>query len=150
MMDESTLIQKTFEEYAEAFQALEPKQILPFFHYPVMLIAPDKVAVVRNPIMGYFGFKKVMKELKQRCFTRSYAESLQVQQLSENLAIVTGVVIRLKQCNGQQEMVLECFDLNYTLRKVKGHWKITVGVLTETTRTSLPGVKVLEPSSNGA
>ncbi|XQQ06272.1 MAG: hypothetical protein EDM05_68890 [Leptolyngbya sp. IPPAS B-1204] len=39
-----------------------------------MLISPEKVAVIGNPIVGYFGFRQAMKDLKRRCFTRSYAE----------------------------------------------------------------------------
>ncbi|QYO67611.1 hypothetical protein [Leptolyngbya sp. 7M] len=133
MIDETALIQKTFEQYAEAFQALQPRKVLPFFHFPAMLISPGKVAVISNPVVGCFGFKQAMKDLKRRCFTRSYAESLAVQQLSDDTAIVTGKVIRLKQCkNDTEETLLECFNLNYTMRKVDGSWKIIVGVLTET------------------
>jgi ketosteroid isomerase-like protein len=134
MTDETALIQKTFEQYAEAFQPLEPAKVLPFFHFPAMLISPEKAAVIGNSIIGYFGFRKAMTELKRRCFTRSETELLDVQQLSDNLAIVTGLVIRYKQCKKeQQETVLECFNLTYTMRKVNGSWKIIVGALTETT-----------------
>jgi hypothetical protein len=143
-MKEEDLIQKRFEEYAKAFQALKPEKVLPFFHFPAMLISPEKIAVISNPVIGYFGFKKAMKELEQRCFSRSIAESLNVQQLSDNLAIVTGVVIRYKQCKQDDlETVLECFDLNYTMRKVNDDWKIIVGTLTETACPS--NVKGLAP-----
>jgi ketosteroid isomerase-like protein len=132
MTDETDLIQKTFQQYAEAFQALQPAKVLPFYEFPAMLISPEKVAVIRNPIIGYFGFKKAMKELKQRCFAGSEARSLHVQQLSDNLAIVTGVVVRYKQCkNESQKTILECFNLSYTMHKVNGNWKIIVGVLTD-------------------
>ena len=98
-----------------------------------MLISPEKAAVIGNPVIGFFGFKKVMNDLKRRCFTRSEARS-HVQQLSDNLAIVTGLVIRYKKCEkDHSETVLECFNLNYTMRKVNGDWKIIVGALTETT-----------------
>lgn len=133
MLDETALIQKIFEQYADAFQALEPAKILPFYHFPAMLISPEKVAVIGNSIIGYFGFKKVMQDLKQRCFTRSEARSLHVQQLSDNLAIVTGLVIRYKKCKeNHPETTLECFNLTYTMRKVDGSWKIIVGALTGT------------------
>jgi ketosteroid isomerase-like protein len=134
MTNETSLIQKTFEQYAEAFQALEPAKVLPFYHFPAMLISPEKTAVIGNSIIGFFGFGKVMKDLKRRCFSRSEAKSLNVQQLSNNLAIVTGAVIRYKQCKKEHpETVLECFNLTYTMRKVNGDWKIIVGALTETT-----------------
>jgi hypothetical protein len=145
MTDETALIQKTFAQYAEAFQALKPAKVLPFFHFPAMLISPEKVAVIGNPIIGYFGLKKVMQDLKRRCFTRSYIESLKVQQLSDTMAIVTGVVIRYKQCKkDQNEILMECFNLNYTMRKVNGKWKIITGVLTETTCPSISNPKAPE------
>lgn len=148
MTDETNQIRETFEQYAEAFQALKPAKVLPFFHFPAMLISPEKAAVIGNPIIGYFGFRKVMKDLKRRCFTRSYTESLNVQQLSDDLAIVTGLVIRCKQCkNDQQETLLECFNLTYTLRKVNGRWKIIVGVLTETTCSPVQNTKAPELQS---
>ncbi|NJO41400.1 MAG: nuclear transport factor 2 family protein [Cyanobacteria bacterium CRU_2_1] len=145
MSDEEDLVLKIFQEYAIAFQALNPAKILPFYHFPAMLISPEKVAVIGNPIIGYFGFKKVMKELKQRCFSRSETKSLKVQQLSENLAIVTGLVIRYKKCpKEEQETVLECFNLTYTMRKVNGSWKIIVGALTETACPSVPDAQAAE------
>jgi hypothetical protein len=134
MENEDALIQRTFEQYAEAFQALKPAKILPFFHFPVMMISPERVAVIGNPVIGYVGFGKEMRKLKRRCFKGSEARSLKVQQLSDNMAIVTGVVVRYKQCKHEsQPTILECFNMNYTMRKVNGAWKIVVGVLTDTT-----------------
>jgi hypothetical protein len=134
MTDKESLIKKTFEQYADAFQALEPGKIIPFIHFPAMLISPEKTVVMGNQIVAYLGFRKVMKDLKDRCFSRSIARSIKVKQLDETLAIVTGLVIRYKRCKPTEpETLLECFDLNYTMRKVNGAWKIVVGVLTETT-----------------
>jgi hypothetical protein len=137
MTDEEALIKTTFEQYADAFQALKPKEVIPFLHFPAMLISPEKVAVLGNPAIGYLVFRKVMKDLKLRCFQSSITKSLNVQQLSDNLAIVTGLVIRYKQCkDNEPKTVLECFDLNYTMRKVSGDWRIIVGALTETVHPS--------------
>ncbi|WOD37471.1 hypothetical protein [Nodosilinea sp. E11] len=133
MTDEEALIKKTFEQYADSFQTLKPATVIPFIHFPAMLISPEKVAVLGNPVVGHFVFRKVMKDLKLRCFRNSITKSLKVQQLSDNLAVVTGLVIRYKQCKSSEpKTVLECFDLNYTMRKVDGRWKIIVGALTET------------------
>ena len=151
MTDEKDLIEKAFQQYADAFQALDPAKVLPFFHFPAMLISPEKAAVIGNPIVGYFGFSKVMKDLKRRCFTQSYTKSLEVQQLSDNLAIVTGRVIRLKKCKEEhQETFLECFKLNYTMRKVDGIWKIIVGALTETSCPLVPDAKTNAATNSGA
>jgi len=145
MTDEKDLIEKAFQQYADAFQALDPAKVLPFFHFPAMLISPEKAAVIGNPIIGFFGFSKVMKDLKRRCFTRSEAKSLNVQQLSDNLAIVTGLVIRYQQCQQDHpETILECFNLNYTMRKVDARWKIIVGTLTKATCPLVPDAKASE------
>ena len=145
MTDETALIQQVFQQYADAFQGLKPAKVLPFFHFPAMLISPEKAAVIGNPILGYFGFKKAMKGLKRRGFTRSEAESLSVQQLSDNMAIVTGLVVRYKKCKGdRKETFLECFNLTYTMRKVNSSWKIVVGVLTETTYPPVQDAKASE------
>ncbi len=145
MTDEKDLIEKAFQQYADAFQALDPAKVLPFFHFPAMLISPEKAAVIGNPIIGFFGFSKVMKDLKRRCFTRSEAKSLNVQQLSDNLAIVTGLVIRYQQCQQDHpETILECFNLNYTMRKVDARWKIIVGTLTKATCPPVPDAKASE------
>lgn len=133
MTDEEALIKTTFEQYADAFQALKPKKVLPFIHFPAMLISPEKVAVLGNPAIGYLVFNKVMKDLRRRCFRGSITKSLNVQQLDDNLAIMTGLVIRYKQCqDNESKTVLECLNLTYTMRKVDQAWKIIVGVLTET------------------
>jgi hypothetical protein len=60
MTDEEVLIKKKFEQYADAFQALKPSKVTPFIHFPAMLISSQKVAVLGNPIMGYFVFRNVM------------------------------------------------------------------------------------------
>lgn len=125
MKDETNPIQETFEQYVQAFQPLRPLDVLPFYHYPALLITPEKAAVISNRIIGFCGFRKAMAELKRRGFSRSYTESLQVKQLSDMLAIVTGVVIRLKT----DDTELERFGLAYTLRKIGDRWKIIVGAL---------------------
>lgn len=146
MTDETSKIKTEFEQYAAAFQLLKPAKVLPFFHFPVMLITPERTAIIGNPIVGYLGFKKAMNDLKRRCFTRSEARSIQVQHLSDNLAIVTGIVIRYKRCKDDgQETILECFNLNYTMQKVKGDWKIIIGILTEITCPPLQNDRASEP-----
>lgn len=66
-----------------------------------------------------------MTKLKWRGYNHSETESLEVRQLRDDLAIVTGTVIRYKKDDSE----LERFDLNYTMRKVNHDWKIIIGVL---------------------
>jgi hypothetical protein len=121
------LILKTFEEYAEDFETLDPSIVLPFYQYPAILITEQKSVTITNNIFGWAAFKFVMMGLKRRGYHHGKTESLEVRQLRDDLAIVTGRVIRYKKDNSE----LERFDLNYTLRKRNGNWKIIVGTLLE-------------------
>ncbi|QZZ20961.1 hypothetical protein J5X98_00115 [Leptothermofonsia sichuanensis E412] len=119
------LILKTFLDYARAFETLVPSAVLPFYHYPAILISEQKPAKITNKIIGCVVFKIAMTKLKWRGYDHSETESLEVRQLRDDLAIVTGTVIRYKKDDSE----LERFDLNYTMRKVNHDWKIIIGVL---------------------
>jgi ketosteroid isomerase-like protein len=119
------LILKTFEDYAQAFETLDPSVVLPFYQYPAILISEQKPVKIPNKIMGWAAFKIAMMGLNRRGYHHGKTESLQVRQLRADLAIITGTVIRYKKDSSE----LERFDLNYTLRKVNHRWKIIVGTL---------------------
>jgi len=119
------LILSTFQNYAQAFETLKPSAVLPFYHYPAILISEQKPVKITNAIVGWVTFKIAMLLLKWRGYHYGKTESLEVRQLRDDLAIVTGTVIRYKKDGGE----LERFDLNYTLRKINQSWKIVVGAL---------------------
>ncbi|UBF26687.1 hypothetical protein K9N68_01390 [Kovacikia minuta CCNUW1] len=119
------LILKTFLDYAEAFERLDPSVILPFYQYPAILITEQKPVKITNKMIGWVGFKIAMIQLKWRGYHHGKTESLEVRQLRDDLAIVTGTVIRYKKDDSE----LERFDLNYTLGKVNHDWKIIIGAL---------------------
>ncbi|MEP0871682.1 hypothetical protein NDA01_17865 [Trichocoleus desertorum AS-A10] len=127
MIDDSNNILDTFNQYAKTFESLNPLSVLSFYHYPAILISPDKVVTVKNWIEGFVVFTAVMAELKFRGYAYSETESLSVDQLSDRLATVKGIVIRFKE--NKQE--LERFGLAYTMRQEKDGWKIVVGALYE-------------------
>jgi hypothetical protein len=127
-----SLILETFHEYAQAFETLEPSVVLPFYQYPAVLITEQKSVTITNNIFGWAAFKFVMIGLKRRGYHHGKTESLKVRQLRDDLAIITGTVIRYKKDDSE----LERFDLNYTLRKVKSDWKIIVGTLLEVAEKS--------------
>ncbi|HEY9617303.1 MAG TPA: hypothetical protein V6C64_10705 [Microcoleaceae cyanobacterium] len=124
------LILKTFLDYAEAFGKLDPSVVLPFYQYPAILISEQKPVTITNDITGWVTFKIIMMGLKWRGYAHSVTESLEVRQLQDDLAIVTGIVIRYKKDDSE----LERFDLNYTMRKVGDDWKIIIGALLTTTK----------------
>jgi hypothetical protein len=125
MTDNPQVILNRFQEYAKKFESLQPAQVLSFYHYPAILIAPDKTEAIKNQIEGFFAFWKVMGDLKRRNYHHSHIKSLSVRYLSNNLAMITGMVIRCRKDNTE----LERFCLTYTLRHVDGNWQIIVGAL---------------------
>lgn len=125
MIDDSNNILDTFIQYAKTFESLNPLSVLSFYHYPAILISPDKVVTVKNWLEGTVIFTAVMADLKLRGYAYSETESLSVDQLSDRLATVKGIVIRFKE--NRQE--LERFGLAYTMRQEKEGWKIVVGAL---------------------
>jgi ketosteroid isomerase-like protein len=128
-IDADPSILKTFQDYAKAFETLDPSAILPFYQYPAILITEQKPVKITNKIIGWLAFKIAMVLLKWRGYHHSKTESLDVRQLRDALAIVTGTVIRYKKDGSE----LERFNLNYTMCKVDMSWKIIVGTLLEIT-----------------
>ncbi|MGA7934903.1 MAG: hypothetical protein WCA35_15260 [Kovacikia sp.] len=118
-------ILRTFLDYAKAFETLNPSVVLPFYQYPAILITEQKPVRLTNHLCGWMAFGFAMLTLKLRGYHYGKTESLEVRQLRDDLAIVTGTVIRYKKDGCE----LERFDLNYTMRQVNSHWKIIVGVL---------------------
>lgn len=127
MNDDSNRILDVFNQYAKTFESLNPLSVLSFYHYPAILISPDKVVTVKNWLEGSIVFTAVMVDLKLRGYAYSETESLRVEQLSDRLAIVKGVVTRRKE-DGEK---LECFGLAYTMHQESDGWKIVVGALYE-------------------
>lgn len=130
MADDTQIILDTFQSYAKTFEALNPLAVLSFYYYPALLISPDKAAALNNPLEGLVKLAIVMAELKRRGYDHAHTKSLSVRQLDQNLAIVSGVVIRYKKDRQQKDDTeLERFGLTYTLRRVEENWKIITGIL---------------------
>ncbi len=127
MNNDPQAVLSTFHRYAKTFETLRPSLVLPFYHYPAILISPSKAVAVKNRIVGFVVFLSIMRDLKRRGYDHNKTESLSVRQLSHNLAIISGTVIRYKK----DDTELERFGLTYTLRQVEGNWKIIVGILHE-------------------
>jgi hypothetical protein len=82
---------------------------------------------VKNWLEGSIVFAAVMVDLKLRGYAYSETKSLSVEQLSDRLATVKGIVTRRKE----DRTKLECFGLAYTMRQESDGWKIVVGALYE-------------------
>lgn len=124
MRDEQEVLE-TFKNYGAAFELLKPKELLPYYHYPCILISQDKSAALRNQLEAWFALKKVIGDLKRENYEKSCMRDLRVKLQSNNLATITGTAERLRK---DGSVILE-FGFTYTLRKVGDHWKIIVGII---------------------
>ncbi|KJH69848.1 DUF6841 family protein [Aliterella atlantica] len=124
MSDEDDVLE-TFKKYSSTFELLSAKALLHFYHYPCILISQDKSAALRNQIEAWIALKKVIADLKQENYKKSWMRDLQVKLQSSNLATITGIAERLRK---DGSVIIE-FGFTYTLRKVSSEWKIIVGII---------------------
>jgi hypothetical protein len=127
MQDEASKVLETFNQYGEVFSMLKPRALLPFYHYPSMLISYDKSVVIKNVLEAWLVFTKLIADLKKQNFARSeiHEENTKVKFLSDNLATIPGTATRYRK----DGTILESFDFTYTMRKVSDSWKIIVGII---------------------
>jgi ketosteroid isomerase-like protein len=114
-----------FTDYAKAFETLDPQAVIPHYHEPCMFISPQGVAVMANQAQIVTFFAQVMEGLRVRGYGSSTFLNLQGKQLSDILAVVSGVGVWLKT-DGDE---LQRFGLTYTLRNVDGKWRIIVATV---------------------
>ena len=133
MQDEQEVL-KTFKEYGEKFESLKPGEIIPYYHYPSILISDDKAVALKNQLEAWLVLKKVMGDLKQQGYKYNLMRDLKVTFQSDNLATITGAATRFKQDNS----VILDFGLTYTLRKVSDRWKIIAGIIHDVVPPSIP------------
>lgn len=118
-------ITRTFTKYAQAFQTLDPKAVLPYCHVPCMLIAPQGALVMATPAEVEALFAQMARGLKARGYARSELTDLRVRQVSETIAFVSVGRVRYKT-DGQE---LERLGETYTFRKTGDEWRIVVATV---------------------
>lgn len=128
MNDESAVLE-TFRDYTEAFRKLDPKALLPFYHYPALVIDKDeKPKILIHPIIGLIGLSGLMRDLRKKGYGYSKLHELSAKQVSENVAIVSGTAARHRK----DDTEIEKIGFTYTLRKSSKAWKIVVGIIHDT------------------
>lgn len=124
MSDEQEVLE-TFKNYSSKVELLSAKELLPYYHYPCILISQDKSIALKNQLEAWFVLKKVIGDLKQENYAKSPMRDLQVKLQSNNLAAITGAAKRLRK---DGSVIIE-FGFTYTLRKVSTDWNIIVGII---------------------
>jgi ketosteroid isomerase-like protein len=119
---EEPVIVETYGDYFRAFQSLEVDRVLPYYHLPCLFVSPLGVSLVIAAQDGQALLGGMMKGLAARGYAWSEWADLVVKRLSDDLALLSTRVRRLK-ADGQ---ALETFGATYTFRKTEGGWKIVV------------------------
>jgi ketosteroid isomerase-like protein len=145
MAGDGDAIARTYADYFEAFQRLEPEAVLPYCHTPFMVLAPSGVMAVTGQAEARDLFGEMMKGLRERGYARSAWRSLGVHQLSESTAMVSAGVVRYRA----DDSVLERFGATYTLRRTDAGWMIVVLAIHDAdTVLDLPGRKASPPGDD--
>lgn len=121
--DEKTVAQ-IFQNYVDSFQTLRPLNVTPYCDVPCLFISAQGVYSMGDAKALAVVIGRLMESLKSRGFLRSELTDVHVNQMSDNIAVVSARRIRYRQ-NGHE---LERMGETYTFRKVDGDWKIVTAV----------------------
>jgi hypothetical protein len=116
---------RTFNDYAQTFQTLEPRSVAAYFALPCMLIAPQGVRVMTKRTEVEALLEAMMSALKLRGYSRSALAEMKVSVVSDSTAFVSVDRVRYKA----DETELERLGETYTLRKAENDWKIVAAVI---------------------
>jgi ketosteroid isomerase-like protein len=124
---------KAFKSYAKDFNYLDAEKIFEYYHPDAIIMDEDRVVAIGTPEAVKMFFTAVFQGLKDDKFKESTLESLHVNLVSANQAIMTGAGTRYREDGS----IIKHFGLTYTLRQVdeyeancqKYSWKIICGVL---------------------
>lgn len=124
MDNEKEKIIQTYRNYVQAFQSLNPKAILPFFHTPFMSISSWEVQVLSTLAEIEDSFARNMDILRENKYARTDIIDLYAGQMSKGLALVSVILERYSSDGEQLGGAGKSYTYTYTLRKTDNDWKI--------------------------
>lgn len=125
MTNPSDAITRTYSEYFEAFQTLDPAAVLPYFHFPFTIVTPASVTAVASVTEGRALLAAMMHGLKASGYESSEWANLLVKALGADTALLSVRVTRFKS-DGEE---LEQFGATYLFRLSDDAWRIAVLVI---------------------
>jgi ketosteroid isomerase-like protein len=128
MNSEKEIIIQTYREYVKAFQTLEAKAILHFFHTPFISIAAREVRVMGTLPEIETSFAQNMNILRENQYARTDIVEIYARQMSKGLALVSVVLERYTSDGKQIGGPGKTYCYTYTLRKMEADWKIVVAM----------------------
>ena len=98
--------------------------MVPYCQLPCLFISNQGVRVIANTgeLQAFIG---LMESLKARGFSRSEVPDMRVNQMSENIALVSVRRIRYKTDGSELERLGE----TYTFRKIDNDWKVLAAMV---------------------
>ena len=124
MDNETEKIIQTYRNYVQAFQSLNPKAILPFYHAPFMSISSREVRVLDTPAEIENSFARNMDILRENKYARTDIIEIFARQMSKGLALVSVILERYSSEGEQLGGAGKTYTYTYTLRKTDNNWKI--------------------------
>jgi ketosteroid isomerase-like protein len=116
---------EAFRRYAQAFQTLDPKAVVPHFHEPALFIAPHGTFALPNGAAVEQAYRGVMSELPAMGYARTDFSQICETRLSDDLAVVSGAGA-WKNASGKE---LSRFGMTYTMRRTGQTWRIVVAAI---------------------
>ena len=125
MAQDAEGIAKTFQNYVQAFQSLQPNAAAEYCQSPCLFISADGVLLMANrkELKAFVG--QLTMSLKARGFARSEIIEMRVNQMSGRIALVSVRKVRYRTDGSELEQLGE----TYTMRKVDGDWKIVAAMV---------------------
>ncbi len=114
-----------FHAYIRAFEPLDPEAVLPFYHLPGMIMAPQGVFPLPDAHTAQALLTQFMAPLRAQSYRRTEVSGLKVSPLSSGLASCAGVFVRFNASDRE----IARLDFTYIMRNSGGSWRIVVAVV---------------------
>lgn len=113
---------KAFKDYVAAVGTLDPQQVAPYYHEPLMFVTAARAGALATRADIEAWLKPVFAGMKERGYARSDWSEFQAKLLSNGVAVISTQTVRYK-ADGQE---LERVGFTYLLRKTTQGWKVAV------------------------
>ena len=118
-------IVRIFQDYLKAFQSMEPKNVVPFYHVPFMSVAAQRVRVLTTEVDIEENYGAHMEILKKYDYAETKMKDINIKELSDGLMLI-GVSLERYAKDGEKIGGQDANNYTYTFRKVGDDWKIVV------------------------
>ena len=121
----ATPVIEAFSRYAQAFRSLDPRAMPAHFHEPALMITPDGVHALPDPVAVERLYARIMAELPAMGYARTAFSPLEERRLGKELSVLTGSGSWVDSAGKK----LNSFGLTYTLRRTDQGWRIVTAII---------------------